>query len=318
MEREVASAREEEVSLTRHVPLAAFSTDLDWPLFFSSPGSSHQEIRSEIFTARKSHEAARQLSLERENRHSQHSDRFVGDLTDLTEEENLAYVMMLSREEEERRTAQSQGPSEPETSVEDPDEDEEDRQLRLALEASLQVDAPQPYADDDHHYEDADQDQEELLDDDYEDEHYSDDDDHEAAYFYTDSPILRPQQNGASSSSSHLYAKPHGYSRNAPSPQASPTVSATFPDDIESWPTMSLGTPVKGGNRGKQSVDATPVAAVAPRKLDWSKVAAGSGAKKAEQTPVREREVMREREMTLEEQEEEELRLVLEMSLKDA
>ena len=67
--------------------------------------------------------------------------------------------------------------------------------------------------------------------------------------------------------------------------------------------------------KGKQSLESTPK----PRKLDWSKVAKKEEGKKEEVKKEKKEEVReREREMTLEEREEEELRLVLEMSLADA
>ncbi|KAL7412455.1 hypothetical protein BDY24DRAFT_392967 [Mrakia frigida] len=259
-------------------------------------------------------------------------DRFTGDL-DLTEEERLAYVLMLSREEDQRRSnpgtpsvrkERSSSSSASGRSQGHQEEEEDDEQLRLALEASL-LDEDPSYVPDDEQEEL--EDEGEFFEEDDEDDsyYYQRDRTHSNASSYTpDSPLRQP-----SSSSSYIPQPQPRYSRNSPftSPilsatrrRPSSTPSPTFGslDDKASWPAM-MGTPSSSAAVGKKVQGGLEERIVreTPPKMDWSKVAAkapvgGGGGATAAASPRREVGLSRE------EREEEELRLVLEMSLMDS
>lgn len=230
---------------------------------------------------------------------------------ELTDEEHLAYALLISQEEEEARQRSVKQDSSAPSSSDQPssstllseEEDDMDESLREALERSLLDQSPDPETD---------HDQMEMVFDVDEDNDYS----------------YRPSPTQPSFASSSRYAQTDDFSTDhSRRSSLSPTpVFGSFEDQSQ-WPAMLSSTPPSSTVKGKRpsaSMSPSPIPPSAHSQPSWSSIARSppsatsacrSPSLLAQSSPLL--GPAGGRTMTREEREEEELRLVLEMSLND-
>lgn len=229
---------------------------------------------------------------------------------ELTDEEHLAYALLISQEEEvarQRSTKQdSSVPSssdQPSSSTPLPEEDDMDESLREALERSLLDQSPD--AETEH-------DQMEMVFDVDEDDDYS----------------YRPSPTQTSFASSSRYAQTDDFSIDrSRRGSLNPTPVCGSFEDQSHWPAMLSSTPPSSTVKGKRpsaSMSPSPIPPCTHSQPSWSSIARSppsatsacrSPSLLAQSSPLL--GPTGGRTVTREEREEEELRLVLEMSLND-
>lgn len=288
----------------------------------------YKELQSEISSAQSSHQdEQRQVRLQIERDRAK-ADKFQGELG-LTEEEHLAYALMLSRDEDEARlksaheanpVASSSTDSPGPVVVDRQEADDEDEALRRALEASLLDEGEELSMDHSHREQAEEEEKEEEEDDDN--------------YYCRGSPSSRPYYSNSASSSPSL--RPHSWSRGgswthtAAHHSPSPTFGSLHDQtDFPSMEASATSSPPLVG-KGKCIAPVPPLSQVVklpPPAVAWSQIARGKTSMApappaVSSTPSSLAKSLQQGTaarvpMTREEQEAEELRLVLEMSLKD-
>lgn len=229
---------------------------------------------------------------------------------ELTDEEHLAYALLISQEEEVARQRSAKQDSsatsssdQPSSSTPLPEEDDMDESLREALERSLLDQSPDPETE---------HDQMEMVFDVDEDDDYS----------------YRPSPTQPSFASSSRYAQKDDFSidRSRRSSLNPTPVFGSFEDQSQ-WPAMLSSTPPSSTVKGKRpsaSMSPSPIPPSTHSQTSWSSIARSppsatsacrSPSLLAQSSPLL--GPAGGRTVTREEREEEELRLVLEMSLND-